>query len=169
MKQASFVGMEYVTGATLSPCRKYRYCLWREWDSSKGTCVFIGLNPSTGNEKENDATITRCINFAKKWGYGRLEMVNLFGFRAREPNDMKKAVDPVGPDNDEILLKHSQSASLVVAAWSNDGIYNGRNIEVIELLKDIPLKCFKITEKNQPIHPLYQKNDASLKAYTRLK
>lgn len=29
-------------GATFSPCRGYRYALWREWDADKPTVVFCG-------------------------------------------------------------------------------------------------------------------------------
>ncbi len=47
----------YKKGALLSRNRLYRYALWREWDSNKGTCVFIGLNPSTANETEDDPTL----------------------------------------------------------------------------------------------------------------
>ena len=32
-------------GAELSPCRRYRYALWRIWDDSKPAVMFIGLNP----------------------------------------------------------------------------------------------------------------------------
>ena len=56
----------------------YRYLLWREWDSQSKTVSFIMLNPSRADAEINDPTITRCINFARSWGYGRLEIVNLF-------------------------------------------------------------------------------------------
>ena len=68
--------------ATFSSCKKYRYSLFRIWDEDKPLVLFIGLNPSTADEKEDDPTIRRCINFAKQWGYGGLIMGNLFAFRA---------------------------------------------------------------------------------------
>ncbi|GHX72979.1 hypothetical protein VCSRO16_3593 [Vibrio cholerae] len=68
--------------AELSKCRKYRYALWRTWDSDKPFAMFIGLNPSTADEKNDDPTLRRCINFAKSWGYGGVCMANLFAFRA---------------------------------------------------------------------------------------
>ncbi|MGK7951453.1 MAG: DUF1643 domain-containing protein [Xenococcaceae cyanobacterium] len=48
----------------------YRYLLWREWNSQSKTVSFIMLNPSRADAEINDPTITRCINFAKSWGYG---------------------------------------------------------------------------------------------------
>ncbi len=52
--------------ATLSEDRRYRYRLTREWDQEKPKVLFIGLNPSTADEIEDDATIRRCIGFAKR-------------------------------------------------------------------------------------------------------
>ena len=37
---------EEINGAEFSEGRKYRYALWRIWDSSKPLVMFIGLNPS---------------------------------------------------------------------------------------------------------------------------
>ena len=54
----------------------YRYLLWRECNTSNKTVSFIMLNPSRADAGVNDPTITRCINFAQSWGYGRLEVVN---------------------------------------------------------------------------------------------
>ena len=59
--------------AVLSEDRKYRYLLSRNWDDTKPTVLFIGLNPSTADEKEDDPTINKCISYAKSWGNpGRL-------------------------------------------------------------------------------------------------
>ena len=84
--------------AKFSACRKYRYALWRTWDESKPYVMIIGLNPSTADENKNDPTITRCINFAKSWGYGGVCVTNLFAFRATVPSDMKTSNDPIGTE-----------------------------------------------------------------------
>lgn len=91
--------------ATLSEDRKYRYTLTRIWDETKPKVMFIGLNPSTADETKDDPTIIRCINFAKSWGYGGLEMTNLFAFRATNPKVMKNEKEPIGKDNDTWLKK----------------------------------------------------------------
>ena len=51
--------------AKISSDGKYRYSLVREWDKEKPKVLFIGLNPSTADEKTDDPTIRRCIGFAK--------------------------------------------------------------------------------------------------------
>ena len=58
--------------AILSEDRKYRYVLSRIWDESKPLVVIIGLNPSTADEKDDDNTIKKCINFSKNWGLWRI-------------------------------------------------------------------------------------------------
>lgn len=143
--------------AKLSDCRKYRYALWRTWDESKPYVLFIGLNPSTADEESDDSTLTRCINYAKEWGYGGVCMGNLFAFRATAPSVMKVSKDPVGHENNEWLIKLAKEAGLVIAAWGNDGSYLGRSKQVIELLPN--LLCLKMNKSGEPAHPLYQKAD----------
>ena len=93
--------------AKLSECRKYRFALWRTWDDSKPYVMFVGLNPSTADETTDDPTLTRCINYAKSWGFGGVCMANIFAYRATEPNDMKAATDPIGSENNDWLKKLS--------------------------------------------------------------
>lgn len=154
-----------------SPCRKYRYTLWREWPldifaGHEGTAQgparresyvqFIGLNPSTADETKNDPTVTRCIDFARRWGFGSMVMSNLFAWRDTLPENMKAAPAPIGPDNDQWLLELASGAGLVVAAWGNHGKHMGRQDAVKKLLEAIEMKCFLITGQGCPIHPLYQ-------------
>src|SRR4028119_2392792 len=87
-------------GAIFDPTRTYRYALWRTWDAARPPVAFVLLNPSTADARRDDPTIRRCANFARTWGFGGLEVVNLFAFRATHPTDLKCAADPVGPQND---------------------------------------------------------------------
>lgn len=143
--------------AKLSECRKYRFALWRTWDDSKPYVMFVGLNPSTADETTDDPTLTRCINYAKSWGFGGVCMANIFAYRATEPNDMKAATDPIGSENNDWLKKLSNEAGMVVAAWGNDGSYLGRSQQVKDLLPN--LHCLKLNKSGEPAHPLYQKAD----------
>lgn len=140
-------------GAEFSPCRLYRYALWRIWDPAAGTVNFIGLNPSTADEQVDDPTIRRCIGFARDWGYGGLVMTNLSAFRATKPAVMKTAAEPVGRDNDSWLMRVAAEARVVVAAWGNDGAYLGRDHQVRRLMPS--LHCLDLTKRGRPRHPLY--------------
>lgn len=143
----------------LSPCRTYRYTLWRDFGGLVGDdyAMFIGLNPSTADEVNDDPTIRRCVAFAKSWGYGAMCMTNLFAFRATEPADMIAATDPVGPDNDVHLIDLARNASVVVAAWGTNGAHLGRDAAVRALVPR--LHCIKKTQAGHPGHPLYLRAD----------
>lgn len=142
--------------AKLSACRTYRYALWRIWDQTQPYAMIIGLNPSTADEIHDDPTLTRCISFAKAWGFGGVCMANLFAFRATAPSKMKASIDPIGSDNDAWLAKLSQEAGIVVAAWGNDGSYLGRSTAVKASLAQ--LHCLKLNKSGEPAHPLYLKS-----------
>ncbi len=147
--------------ATLSPCRRYRYTLWRNWGdllaSGKGYAMFIGLNPSTADETEDDPTIRRCITFAKTWGYDGLCMANLFAFRATDPSVMLAEPDPIGQDNDSHLLVMAGNAGVVVAAWGTSGVHMGRADAVRKLVPH--LHYLRLTKDGHPGHTLYLPGD----------
>lgn len=145
-------------GADLSPCRRYRYKLWRHWASAFSAPVvnFIMLNPSTADETVDDATIRRCIGFAKLWGYGGLVVTNLFAFRATDPKRMMAAADPVGPNNDTVILAAAKSTACVVCAWGAHGEFQDRAERVSAMLihAGIGLYSLGTTESGQALHPL---------------
>lgn len=143
--------------ATLSPCGRYRYTLSRVWNDSLPKVMFIGLNPSTADDKEDDPTIAKCIRFAKNWGFGSLTMMNLFAFRATDPDVMKAAEDPVGSANDDVLLSVAFNADLIVAAWGVHGTHLGRSAEVKAMFPE--LHYIKLTKAGHPGHPLYLKEN----------
>ena len=94
------------------------------------------LNPSRADAEVNDPTITRCINFARNWGYGRLKVVNLYAYRTSKPSLLKQAAKPIGRDNDRYIIKsveksvasHSRMRSRIVLAWGNHGIWRQQNL-----------------------------------------
>jgi hypothetical protein len=154
-----------ISGAVFSKCRTWRYVLWRRW--KEGTpAVFIGLNPSTADETEDDPTIRRCIGFAKDWGYSALYMLNLFGVRATNPKGIH-VFDPIGPQNDAILLDFCRTAGIRVAAWGIHGTYLGRDQTVTAALTraGITLSCLGRTRGGQPRHPLYLPKNTIIEGY----
>ena len=122
-------------GAVFSPCRTWRYTLTRVWDMTVPPAMFIGLNPSTADEVNNDPTVRRCLGFAKQWGYGGLIMTNIFAYRATDPRVMKAAKDPVGLKNDVWLKKMGEEAAIVVAAWGVHGAFGDRGAQVLKLIR----------------------------------
>lgn len=151
------------TGATFSPCKKYRFELWRIWDARTPAAMFIGLNPSTANESHDDPTIRRCIGFARRFEYGGLVVCNLFAYCATDTKEMLAAGDPVGRDNDAYLIKNAKDAGIVIAAWGNNGRYLNRSGSVGAMIQN--LYCLKLNASGEPAHPLYLPKDAQLSMF----
>ncbi len=144
----------------------YRYLLWREWDSNLKTVSFIMFNPSRADAEINDPTITRCINFAKSWGYGRLEVVNLFAYRTSKPSLLKQAVEPIGKDNDRYIVEAVKRSDKVILAWGNHGTWQKQDLYVLQLLKNYKhLYSLGITKKGCPRHPLYLRSTIKPQMY----
>lgn len=154
--------------ARISTDGQYRYTLTRVWDETKPYIVFVMLNPSTADASEDDPTIKRCIEFAKREGCGALHVVNLFAYRATEPMQMRRAVNPVGTDNDATLIETFKKAAYdkatVVGAWGTNGWHMGRDtvVEALAATSGLALKCFGQNRDGSPKHPLYIKGDQPL-------
>ena len=140
-------------GATFSRDRRYRYRLWRRWDQTRPVVVFVLLNPSTADARHDDPTIRRCLGFARRWGYGGIEVVNLFAYRASDPRVLRTVRDPVGRANRHQVRAALARAELVVLGW-------GANTEGDRMLKVSHAYCLGLTSAGQPRHPLYLRRDA---------
>lgn len=146
--------------AALSNSEEYRYTLGRVWDPKGPRVLFVMLNPSTADAEKDDATVRRCIAFAKSWGYGSLEVGNLFAFRARFPKDLRAAQRPIGIDNASALQVMQSRAALTILAWGNHGEFHDQGNKVgRELSLRGKVATLGITKRGQPRHPLYAPAD----------
>ncbi len=134
----------------------YRYSLTREWAAGHRV-AFVLLNPSTADHTQDDPTLRRCIGFAQAWGYGALEVVNLFAYRATRPAALRAAAEPVGPENDRFLRAAQRRAQAVVLAWGIHGVWRGRDQAVLRLFRAgrMPVQCLGLTRDGHPRHVLY--------------
>lgn len=145
------------SGATLSEDRKYRYQLWRRWNFDFPEVLWIMLNPSTADATKDDATIRRCVNFARSWGFGGITVLNLFAYRATNPRELFETKDPIGPDNNAMLsaMLQGREDDLFIAAWGAFPRYLGdRDKEVLDLLKSRRIECLGVTVEGYPRHPV---------------
>lgn len=169
---ASLPGIDVRSTSTaiLSPCGRYRYALARAWGDTTKRCLFVMLNPSTADAEQDDPTIRRCIGFARDWGYGALDVCNLFAWRSTKPRGLLGVDDPIGPDNDQILVRVARNASLIVAAWGANVTalkLDVRAQDVLALLAAIAkpreVHAISFTKDDEPAHPLML--PASLKPF----
>lgn len=144
--------------ALFSTDRIYRYDLVRQWQANPDWVAFIGLNPSTADKSKDDATIRRCIGFARGWGFGGIHMINLFGFRSTDPMGLINIDDPIGPDNNEHIVAICRKVQQVIACWGIHGRMRGRGAEVLTMLRAFSFtsKVWNLgkTKDGYPKHPV---------------
>ncbi|MBX2862972.1 MAG: DUF1643 domain-containing protein [Leptolyngbyaceae cyanobacterium MAG.088] len=150
--------------AIFDSSQRYRYCLTRSWaevNEPAHQVTFIMLNPSTADAEQDDPTIRACSQFAQRWGYNQLNVVNLFAYRTPHPSVLKTVTDPIGPENNRYLLEAITSAEKAILAWGNWGTTLNRAQTVLELLSRHRQKlyCLARNHSGQPSHPLYIKRN----------
>jgi hypothetical protein len=149
----------------MSACGTYRYLLTRRLGIGNRTAAFIMLNPSTADDERDDPTIRRCISFARRWGCARLVVANLFALRTTDPAAMRKARDPVGPENQiwieeavkrAVAPRNPSARGPVVCAWGTQGRYMNQDITFLRSIEGLlqPM-ALGLTRDGHPKHPLY--------------
>lgn len=143
--------------AEYSACERYRYTLTRVWDPHGQRALFIMLNPSTATEVQNDPTVERCERRARALGFGAFRVLNIFAYRATDPRDMRRAADPVGPDNDAAILGSLDWADRIICAWGTHGAHLDRGPSVEKSLREAgaELHHLGLSKDGHPKHPLY--------------
>ncbi|PSB28436.1 DUF1643 domain-containing protein [Stenomitos frigidus] len=155
------------TGAEFDATGCYRYLLWRSWDEQAPRVGFVMLNPSQADATVNDPTIRRCLGFARSWGYGSLDVVNLFAYRTAQPSELRRVNDPIGVENDRYLAALEQRVDHIILAWGNSGVLQSRDRSVMPLLKgQKAVSCFGLTKLGQPRHPLYVRREVPLSPWS---
>lgn len=124
--------------------------------------AWIGLNPSTADEQQLDPTLRRIRAFTEREGGTAFVMLNLFAFRATDPNDMRRAnrrdVNVVGASNDDVIKTWASVAIKTIACWGTGWeFFPGRAADVRGMLgaRGATLLCLGRTQEGHPCHPLY--------------
>lgn len=140
-------------GAEFSPCRRYRYALWRLWAPDQPKMMVVGLNPSTANESAPDPTIRSVTRLAKFNGFGGFYMMNCFAFVSTDPNQLIDFSN--NEENDAWLDKVGIRCEEVVFAWGNFDIVRklGRDKQMED--KFPKARCFGFNANGSPKHPLF--------------
>jgi hypothetical protein len=126
------------------------------------------LNPSTADAERDDPTIRRCVAFSRLWGCGKLQVVNLFAFRATNPRDLRLAEDPVGPENSRYVKEAVEAAGPVVCAWGVHGGHLDQDLAMLRWLAEVGARpmALAVTKDGHPKHPLYVRSDTQLMPFS---
>jgi len=150
------------SGAAFSDDRTYRYHLWRVWGDPNKRLVIVGVNPSRANESDSDHTITKCCGFGQRWGFGALDMGNLFAYAGPDSTDVMSLLgvaDPVGPDTDLHLARIFSGAARIVWAWGKHppkvrALIRTRALTVKAIARSCETGTFGCNDDGSPRHPL---------------
>lgn len=146
--------------AVYSGDEQHRYRLSIEWDRGIERLVWVTLNPSTATERKVDPTIRRCKFFAKAWGFGGVEIANLFTYRSKDPMDLERRFRVNGFRgivhrdfrDGHIRSMLQQTHHPVMAAW---GAHRMASVEHGYLDYIPEWECLGTTKSGAPKHPLY--------------
>jgi hypothetical protein len=152
--------------ALFSSCGRFRYRLGRRWAEGP-TVAFVLLNPSTADAERDDPTIRRCIDFARRLGFGGLEVVNLYAYVATDPEELRRAGYLVGPEDDEHIRAVVAGCEKVVLAWGSHAARRERPGEVLRVLREAGVApyCLRVTGSGHPEHPLRLPRNSKLQPF----
>lgn len=154
----------------------YRYTLSRVWstEAAPDLALFVMLNPSTADAEVDDPTVRSCRRLAKAFRCGGFVAVNLFAWRATEPEELfgahRDGADVVGPDNDAAIAEAAGAARVLIAAWGANARWPLVRDRAERLLASIlparrPVYCLGLTRAGHPTHPLFVPSDRELSIY----
>src|SRR5262245_46262742 len=124
------------SGAWLSKDKTRRFRLWRCWNPKKPRLLFCCLNPSTADASKNDASIRKMVGFASLWGYGAIDVVNLFDLRSRDPKALyDKTLNQVcSEQNLREIAQAVKDCRKVIVAWGGHGQVLNQSVVIEALL-----------------------------------
>lgn len=150
--------------AILSEDGLYRYELTRRWNLRGPRMCFIMLNPSTADAYQDDATIRRCISFARREACGEIIVINQYAYRATDPSALLALSEDErrGAEHRTYWNRALERADIIVAAWGN---WMAGKLKTNPGFGGLAVHCLGTTKSGEPRHPLYLPADTPLERY----
>jgi hypothetical protein len=161
--------------AVISDCGTFRYLLTRQWADGP-SITFVMLNPSTADADKDDATVRKCIGFARNFKFSGIRVVNLFAFRATNPADLRRAGWPAGPENNQWLDRAATWAwannEPMVCAWGahtrgRTAAQRVAHVTVQLEQRGVDLRALQVLVDGTPSHPLMLPYSCQLMQFAR--
>jgi hypothetical protein len=151
-----------VRSARFSENGAHRLELGRDWTAAgetPRTVNFIMLNPSTADGVRDDATIRKCIGFARRWGFTAIAVTNLIPIVSTDPWRLPR-FNGIDRDNAAAVSRWMRESDKTVVAWGDPPAGIKRLVAFSEHLYHLfalapgkVLYCIDTTVKGKPLHP----------------
>lgn len=135
----------------------FRWSLTRGWDE-RPKLVVVGNNPSDADTRRDDPTMWVVMKFAYAWGYGGVEMLNIYPFITRDYStflawrrDHDHAVRMMAL-NSAMIRGRMAAANIVMAAWGR--LPFGDDAKLFVSDNPVNYHCFGVTNDGAPKHPM---------------
>lgn len=162
----------YASAVFGGPDDCYRYALTRTWDVALAPVSFLMLNPSTADHLTDDKTISMCCGFARRWGYGGINVVNLYAYRTTFPAVLwerwRGDTDIVGPHNEQYIKEYVGATDRLVCAWgvAADRVQAWANTVLRRCVPPhVERVCLGTTQGGFPRHPSRLGYNAEVQPY----
>lgn len=165
--------------AVLSACGRYRYRLDRQVQAEGKVFAFFGINPSTADATEDDATVRKWKGFTLRNGGSRFIVGNVFAYRATDPKELAglSVSEACGPDQMFHVISIASEADILVPCWGNSSKVPSSHRPIIQQFLNIlltlglssnrPVLHFGTTESGDPRHPLMLSYETPLTPWVR--
>ncbi len=150
----------------------FRFALGKK---GKNPLLCFGINPSTASPNKLDQTMKRVFDFAKINGYDSAIMLNLYPYRATQPQDLHTEPDTLQVKrNIEVISEifNLYPHSHIWAAWGTNISSRPYMVECLHSIVALPENqgrtWFTIgdrTKDGHPPHPLRMRKDSSMENF----
>jgi hypothetical protein len=126
--------------------------------SKRSTVNFLMLNPSVADAEKDDATIRKCMGFARRWGYTAIVVTNLIPIISTDPWKLPPWAG-IEMKNRLHLKVWMHKADRVIFAWGSVPAALARTIGLAEHIYNVRrtgsgnFYCIGRTSKGAPLHP----------------
>ena len=139
----------------------YRYAIERTWADDADRIGWVLLHPSIVSTTQ-DPSLHRCLEFARRWGFGSVELVYLYAMRTTDASIVRRAIETlgepvaVGPDTDARIVAACDRCTTLIAAWGNASFSKWRDRAVTSILRERHpnVLCLGRTHDGYPISPI---------------
>ena len=167
LPESATSGDGILRAAVISECGMHRYLLTRRWAPGP-TDLWVMLNPSMADGRQDDPTLRRIVAFSRGWGAGSLAVVNLASLRSSHPDALyDETVAPIGPEANRYIAEAAErtatSGGRILAGWGSAVRFDdfapfflrGRDQKVLRTLTSFgDVYCLGKTAAGAPVHPL---------------